>query len=552
MSGTRRFWAARGLWAIVAAAFLGAVAGGRGQSFSAFFAGDVHEKTSVTIRTDGTASVVVDIKMARAAADKMAGFWQRFRAKAGEEEAVDDDDDTGKAKAEPESTATNSLANTELAGKIRDMANTTAKQAGLDPGKLDVNASKETVRIQVTRDLSSLEELVPEISDLPPSFERAQFEIDSGGHIRATLVPRQMGGLDRPTRGPTKLHPQETGRGLSAELRFIFPGKVISSGLPESDSNSTWISADAQKPESLAAFDDVFSNAVVMVCEAGGLKLDGPVESTLGSELSATKTDELPVTEAGPGFRAEVLSINAEKLSLFPAGDNPSNGLNRTPAQKALAIRGRLYAPDGRIILSSGAAKIIKAVDNSGRSIPPVPEETEPEDPIQKILSSTRAASNSTPIQLRLEWPAPGAVLIDQIETSVVALTVGAFKETVITNTQSSVPTEISLAAVLPGAKLVIKKANLNRNQSSWEIEISGPRKVARLAVFAKTSEDPDESSDTTTVSTQSRGGRTVRLVSVRRFNANNNSPLALVVRYPDDPRRQRAHFTLEAIRLPE
>src|SRR6516162_913945 len=109
--------------------------------------------------------------------------------------------------------------------------------------------------------------------------------------------------------------------GTKMEFRLILPGKVLTSGLPDSDGNTAGYSFDAKKDASLDAIMKLYDAPAVITAEAGGLKIPEPLDSKALQRTSRGQGgmgSELPITDAGSGFIAEPQSITTTTVHVFP------------------------------------------------------------------------------------------------------------------------------------------------------------------------------------------------------------------------------------------
>ena len=78
---------------------------------------------------------------------------------------------------------------------------------------------------------------------------------------------------------------------------------------------------DSGKKESLETVAKLYGAPIVIVAEAGGLVLPKPLETRNLMRIAANRQQaepEIPITDAGPGFIAEALSLTINTLHRFP------------------------------------------------------------------------------------------------------------------------------------------------------------------------------------------------------------------------------------------
>ena len=89
--------------------------------------------------------------------------------------------------------------------------------------------------------------------------------------------------------------------------------------------NSTWLAVDARKDERWTRSVKLYAAPTVITAKPGGLKLARPLESKNSSRFRRQRAEageDLPLTDAGPGFVAEAQSITTTILHVFPGGEN--------------------------------------------------------------------------------------------------------------------------------------------------------------------------------------------------------------------------------------
>ena len=384
-------------------------------------------------------------------------------------------------------------------------------------------------------------------------FENARFETDTNGLLRLTLTPRT--GMERhqkTTRSEWKLS------GTKTELKLIFPGKVVSSGFPATETNATWLAVDGKKDESLDAMMKLYAAPTVITAEAGGLKLAQPLESKKlfrSRRHPDSSGDDLPITDAGPGFVAEAQSITTTMLHVFPDGENYFKQYgNPSGSLTGAVVNTKLFAPKGRTLQSVSDVRVLAAMDDKGRSV--VAAEAEAgEDVSTETFSGGSQDTSSLQIQLHLQLPRPDAQSIDTISAEAVATTAGTWKEMTLTNLQENATNELDLAAVLPGAKLAIAKFSNKNGQLHVEVRLKGPRTVRRLDVRAKIPGNDQFNSYSSDRNSSTKDGEFTRTVNVQGYGFGDGDTLGqgaavLVIRYPEDLRRERVKFDLKSLDL--
>jgi hypothetical protein len=196
-----------------------------------------------------------------------------------------------------------------------------------------IEVGKDRVVTSVTNHFPTIEAMLEDGQKLVSlsglGFGRARFEKDGDGHLKITLSRS-------PLRQPTAKVRSQTWKEAryKGEFRIVLPGRILTSDLPASDGNATWVEADFAREETLQAASLYLSSTQrVVIAEWGGLKLDAPAESAAPPQMWE-KPDEhatpSPTQDAGPGFNVEVQSLTLITTHQFrtaaraPA-DRPSN-----------------------------------------------------------------------------------------------------------------------------------------------------------------------------------------------------------------------------------
>jgi hypothetical protein len=125
----------------------------------------------------------------------------------------------------------------------------------------------------------------------------------------------------------------------------------------------------------------------------------------------------------------------------------------------------------------------------------------------------------------------------------------------VITNVQADTKKEIDLGEVLPGAKLTIKKIAGRKPQKTVEAALEGPKEVAQIDVKIKLSSHRGGQSNMNDRRSKTAGNKTTRNITIQAYEFETggeaeNGPLTLLVRYPQDVKRERVQFKLTALDL--
>jgi len=259
---------------------------------------------------------------------------------------------------------------------------------------------------------------------------------------------------------------------------------------------------------------------------------------------------------------AEPVGITLSTVYYFPEGEKYFK--DRSEASKfglgstGAVVSAKLFPPKGREIKSVSSLKVKATKDDRGRSIPGIVEDGDDEagyGEFRSYDSDGSEKSGAARIELHMALPAPDAKAIDELEGETVALTIGGWKEMVLTNVQADAKKEIDLSEVLPGAKLIINKVGGRKPQKTVAASIEGPKAVNQLEVKIKLSSRRGGQSNMSDRRSATAGEKTTRNITIQAYEFElgeeaNSAPLTLVVRYPQDVKRERVQFKLTALDL--
>jgi hypothetical protein len=347
--------------------------------------------------------------------------------------------------------------------------------------------------------------------------------------------------------------------GMKSELKLVLPGKVLTSSFPNTQDNTTSFTIDSQKDESLDAAFKFYTEPAVVTAELGGLKLDHPLDSKSVRPRvirGADPASNLPITDAGPGFVAEAMSVSTTTLHLFPEGRKHTDqmGMMGTQATNSAVVTAKLFPPKGRIMQTVSDVRVLKAVDDKGRSVAAAVA-ADDEDSFESFaFSGGSERANSARVQLRLQLPEPDAQAIDEISAEAIALTAGSWKEITLTNLAQSVSNEIDIATVLPGAKLVITKFNPTNQQIQLQADLKGPPAIRQLDVQMHMPGNNQFNSNASDRRFRTAAGQSTRSIWVQGYAFGEEGAatgqVVLVIRCPQDLRRERVTIKLKGLDL--
>jgi hypothetical protein len=514
------------------------------ESHAQFFGDTTEESGILVIHADGSCASTNVYLQPRATMEQQIRTYEKYQ-----NAAETADEETTNAVETKESAPSKPLTDEELLKKIESFGQ---DSEWLSPDE-KISATITTngmVRVQMSHSFASLEELLSGASLVwqhGVAFMSERFEI-TNGQLRVTLTPRaQMQRYFKTIRAEMKM------AGGKSELQLVFPGKVLSSSLPEKEGNMTRFVLDGKKDESLDAAMKLYGAPVVITTEAGGLKIPEPLDSKNLRHPSqrAKAGGDLPVTDAGPGFVAEPESITTTALHVFPEGKDffKEGGGEYMSQQAGALISAKIYAPKGRTLQSINDVRILKAVDDKGRNIAGAESDSEQGE----MNFSGRPQNQSASIQLGLQLPAPDAQAINEVDAEAVAVTAGTWKEMSLTNLQENATNEFDLGEILPGAKLVINKVKSQNSQTTIQATVKGPDAIQSLDFQVKIPGNEEMSSSSSDRRSSTKNGVSSRSIVIQAYTYSekgNVGPLRLIVRHPEDLRRERVHFKLTGLDL--
>jgi len=543
--------------AVVVVALSVAPAGGQYFGGGGFGQGDSH---TLTIRPDGSCAMTNASIMPRKSLEAQVTSWERYSKMA--KGTVSEDENAPPAPPQPAKPEQKTLSNEELAAKLREMYQQRSNFGGEDGLKIEkLEVSTNTVQLVTQRDFASLKELLSESvhSWGLLSYDEVRFETDTNRNLRISFHP-----LQDATRYTKNIMSGWKAARTKYEWKLMLPGKILSSGLPATEGNQTWLPLDGEKQETLDAALKLMAAPLVITAEAGGIQLDEPLESKklvrAAWRLSNPEPD-LPITDAGAGFLAEPVSLNLSTIHYFPEGKKHfKNGPEvstfgmETPGT---VVSAKLFPPKGRLIKSVSGLRVKAAKDDKGRAISTSADDSDTAESYSEFAFSSDQPEKggAARVQLRLGVPAPDAKTIEELNCEAVALTMGGWKEMVLTNVQADAKKEIDLGEVLPGAKLIVKKISGKSSQTTIEARLEGPAAVNQLDVRIKLGGRRGGSSNISNQRNTTSGKQTTRNVTIHAYeyapgDGAKSPPPTLLVRYPQDMKRERVNFKLTTLDL--
>jgi hypothetical protein len=540
-----------------------AVAARQSFDYSQGMFGQNDSRTTLVIKSDGSCALTNESVQPRKSLEMQISARARYSKLSG------NPDDEGDEPTPPPSQATKPdqkpLTNEELAAKIREMYRQRPDSEEDEATKIDtVEVATNSVRIVTTHAFASVKEL---LSQGPYSwgptvlmFEDAVMELDTNHNLRITFTANPAAG-----RYAKNMSRQWKSAKMKFDWKLVLPGKILTSGLPNTQGNTTWLNLDSDKPDTIDSAIKLIGGPLVITAEPGGLKLDGPLESKklVQAAWKQHKSEpDLPITEAGAGFLAEPVSISLSTVHYFPEGEkyfkNRPEAMMLGLGATGTVVTAKIFPPKGRELRSVSDARVKAAKDDKARVIPAISEaDEEQEDYSSSMTYSSNGSDNNSAIsiQLRIALPAPDAKAIDEMEGEAVAVTVGGWKEMMLTNVQADAKKEIDLGEILSGAKLTVKKISGRKPQKRVEATLDGPKEVGQIEVKVKLSSRQGGQSDMNARRTKTSGTKTTRDITINAYEFENGgdadgAPLNLIIRYPQDMKRERVHFKLTGLDL--
>ena len=224
-------------------------------------------------------------------------------------------------------------------------------------------------------------------------------------------------------------------------------------------------------------------------------------------------------------------------------------------------IQARLYAPEGRTVSELGAVRVARAVDDQGRPIKPKRGQSQGNVPVRFPRYDGEEPGTQTDFAIRLELPPRDAITIEELEGEAIVTTFGKWKEHRIDKIQADKEKEIDVSDVLPGATVAIRsvKARVDEDgnlSGTVSLKATGPEELQHVEFRVEAPGVESLRSNEMRSSSTSRAGKRTRTITIQVYaygeelEPNQEVPLTLVVRQPDDIKRERVKFTLEAVDL--
>jgi hypothetical protein len=523
-----------------------------GLALSSALAMGADEALTIRIKADGSSEITFDRTQSRTNVEREVQMWERFQQQEEDAETVP----TPPALSPPEAKA---MTDEELGKKLRKLSALREEQGGgANAGKITLlNISSNDVRLVTQRSFSKLEELLPETPGV----------LSAGGLLVENVRLELTNQLLVLTLSPSSAV-QSYGKrmfqswklaGGSRQFRIELPGKVMASGFPETSEQATWFKFDASKTDAIETVSKLHQSAIVVTAHSGGLKLTQPLDATALRRVARTgQVEEIPITDAEPGFTVEAASVSTTVIHRFPEAPALPKGrmaaMRPDQNQPGTFVRAKLFAPKGRTIRTVSGVRVLKAVDDRGRAIPPA-QEGDNSDASDMMATMGRALSGGgKDLSLRLQLPAPDARSIEELTGEAIVVSNGRWKEIVLTNLTETSTNEVDLSSILPGARFTLTKLAQRSRQSSVHAKLAGPPTIRDIEVELVAS-GRRGNSNTSERNLNSGGGQSTRTLQIEHYSydqtgLSEKGPITLRVRYPEDRRRERVQFVLRELDL--
>jgi len=514
--------------------------------------GCVEQEVTLTIGADGTCVARTDATLSRALVEKHI-LEMRARDVDEEEEAA------------PRPSEGQALSDQELVAGVKE-----AFARNAFPGatvKLEpVEVKKDKVRAVLTVTYPTVKDMVTHMASPWRDFGlyRTVVDADAKGKLRLTYSR------------PASIRPARAERlealaamGFKATYRFVLPGKVLESSLPNAQDRATWIAVDGGKQESVEAFRKVIESPVVITSEMGGLAPgDVPLDSTELAEALRRPAErpeaQTPAADAGPGFVAEAITVTTTTHVYFPEGKKLLDREQQRFARQApgVVVRAKLHAPRGRQFLAIEGVRVLKATDDKGRAVALATGQGDPG--ASAYLSGGDGGSASVSFDIRFQLPEADAQAIEQIACETTGTTFGEWKRTSVGPLKPDPNQEIDLSQVLAGTRMTVTRiearkrspgAESGSRQGEIDLKITGPPEVRQLAFGLRVLGTTNANCYPSSEESRTEGRVTTRTVKLTFYvYAVGGEPervdMFLDVRYPDAARRERATFVLKGLDL--
>lgn len=524
---------------------------------------------TVEIKSDGSATLRYSFSESREEVELRMRQMEMIRLNG------DNEEESAEPKKEEEPKP---LTDAELEKGIRSMYE---RGFGREGGVESIKIGKDEVVTVMTNQFGSLEDLIAgnSMGGTAMRFQNTRVEKDTNSHLRLTFTPYKAYARNAAS---LKARFKATGKD---EFKLTLPGKILSSGFPETQGNTTGYVLDSAKDDSFDKFQKLLTNTIVVVAELGGLSVDKPLESKLlwqKRRQSGQNEGDLPITDADPGFVAEAVGVTTTTIHYFPGGEAymKKAASYDSSQQPGVTVSAKLFPPKDRTIESLSGVRLISATDDKNRAIAkfkmvrPRPEVTEDaeggeddeapaatEEDDDEMGSTSYSGgdserSKSIRFDIHLALPQADAESISELSCEAIAQTTTSWKELELTELKMNQTNEFDISKLVAGAKIKVTKYTAKKNNVSLEAQLEGPAAdVRKLKIQIKFAGE-EESSGTSFWEQDSKksGANVIRKVTANGYHYSSEKdelPEAKVVlRFPEGQKRERVKFKLTGLDL--
>ena len=415
---------------------------------------------------------------------------------------------------------------------------------------LTVDVTSTTIHKVLISTFPNLNLLVQNMPISMHTGHRMKLERDENGKFRLTLQSR----LDQQEMDLLTILRVELGRNKTAfSLKIVMPGKVLSSTLPINTDNVTECTANASKEDDLNAIMKLFKESIVVVSEPSQLKMDRfPLE--LGKRnifMNEDQADQdVPLAAGIVAYRAVAKMVVMHQTHYFPGAEEVLDKGMYYVEPTGCTLTLTLQAPQGRNLLKSLNVALIRALDDKNRELK-LNDENSDESSSQCDYGDGPRQTLDIPLVLVL--PQSDVRTLVSVEGEAEILTFSKWNEHVIADPKPG-ETVIDLGDILSGAKLVILPLAKNARQTDahqimFKTKITGPKEIQRLHFVLKAGQNQAIQYMGQDIA-KPDGQQFVRNSMVQSWTSEQNASLKLVVRYPDDLKREKVKFKVEDVDL--
>jgi hypothetical protein len=522
------------------------------------------QRFTLVLEPGGACQLINEAVMSREAAEKSARMMEKFMRM---RENTTDGEMPSPA---PAAAATNAPAwsDAELAAKWREILSQNQDDEREPAETPVVEVQGQTVRFAGTNRFTSASALAAGyewrqlFSGMP--VQEMKLVNETNGNLRLAFEPMPAG---RGGNYAKQMVAQLKKSGTLNEVRLVMPGRILSSSLPVVNDRTTSFAFTGTNAASLDTLRALMATSIVVVAESGGLRLEEPVDSSQAMRSGGfggpqSEYASLPLQPASPGYVAEAQSVQVTTLYRFPEGTNLLKQDYTANLESAgVVVSGKLFAPKGRSLIAVEKVRLLSATDDKGRKVPSKAD-AEGGFGIPAYISSDREDA-SAQLSLALKLPEPDAKAIEEAEVEAEVVTVGSWKEMEVANVPARAGETVDLSGILAGAKLtLVQRTNKNESASAARmrrttltVKLEGPHEIKSLKLECKSPGDDETRFSAYDSRSQYGKGASSRQVTFTAYSMSGGdrpdlNSVKLIVKYPDNLRREKITFKLSGIDL--